>query len=163
MRLHDLRPADGARHSKKRVARGNSGSGGTYGGRGRKGQSARSGGTKRPYFEGGQLPFVRRLPFRRGFKNVFRVDYTPVNLAVLDALFEAGESVTPDALTARGVLRHASEPFKVLGHGGLTKALTVHAPRFSTAARAAVEAVGGTCEDLDDTYRRAGMGRRYNR
>jgi large subunit ribosomal protein L15 len=163
MKLHDLRPADGSRRDKKRVARGNSGSGGTYGGRGRKGQNARSGGAKRPYFEGGQLPFVRRLPFRRGFKNVFRVEYTPVNITVLDALFEAGDAVTPGLLTERGVLRHPDEPFKVLGHGGLTKALAVHAPRFSASARVAITAVGGTCEELTDTYRLAGMGRRYNR
>jgi large subunit ribosomal protein L15 len=163
MRLHDLGPAEGARRAKKRVARGNSGSGGTYGGRGRKGQNARSGGVKRAYFEGGQLPFVRRLPFRRGFKNVFRIDYTPVNLAVLDTLFEAGEVVTPIGLTERGVLRHPGEPFKILGHGGLTKALAVQAPRFSAAARSAIAAVGGTCEAIDDSYRRAGMGRRYNR
>ncbi len=163
MKLHDLGPPDGARRARKRVARGNGGSGGTYAGRGRKGQNARSGGAKGPYFEGGQLPFVRRLPFRRGFKNVFRVEYTPVNLMVLDELFEAGAAVTPEALAAEGVLRHPNEPYKVLGHGGLTKALVVHAPRFSEAARSAIASVGGTCEALEDVYRRPGMTRRYDR
>jgi large subunit ribosomal protein L15 len=163
MKLHDLRPPRGAVRPAKRVARGNGGSGGTYAGRGRKGQNARSGGAKGPYFEGGQLPFVRRLPFRRGFKSIFRVDYTPVNLELLDKLFEAGAVVTPADLAARGVLRDVTEPFKVLGGGGLTKALTVHAPRFSGAARTAIAAVGGSCEAMEDDYRLAGMGRRYNR
>jgi len=163
MKLHDLRPAAGAAKRRKRVARGNGGQGGTYAGRGRKGQNARSGGTKGPYFEGGQLPFVRRMPFRRGFKNIFRVDYTPVNVSVLDLHFEPGATVAPEDLVSRGILRHADEPYKVLGHGGLTKALTVYAPRFSEAAREAITAVGGTCEALPDGYRRKGMGRRYNR
>ncbi len=163
MKLHDLRPVPGASKARKRLARGNGGHGGTYAGRGRKGQNARSGGAKGPYFEGGQLPFVRRMPFRRGFTNIFRVGYTPVNLAILDALFEPGATVRPVELVARGVLRHVDEPYKVLGHGGLTKALTVYAPRFSEAAKSAIAAVGGSCEALDDDYRRQGMGRRYNR
>lgn len=163
MRLHDLQPSPGATKRRKRVARGNGGSGGTYAGRGRKGQNARSGGTKRPYFEGGQLPFVRRMPFRRGFTNIFRVGYTPVNLAVLDAIFEAGATVGPDELVAHGILRRTDEPYKVLGGGGLTKALTVIAPRFSKAAQSAIDAVGGSCQELEDAYRRAGMGRRYDR
>jgi large subunit ribosomal protein L15 len=163
MKLHDLGPNPGARRPKKRLARGNAGQGGTYAGRGRKGQNARSGGAKGPYFEGGQLPFVRRIPFRRGFKNIFRVTYTPVNLAVLDALFEAGDTVSPAELAAHGVLRNAGEPFKVLGHGGLTKALTVRAPRFSEAARTAIAAVGGSVEELEATFRRPGMGRSHRR
>jgi large subunit ribosomal protein L15 len=163
MRLHDLGPTPGSRRPAKRVARGNSGSGGTYGGRGRKGQHARSGGVKGPYFEGGQLPFVRRLPFRRGFKNIFRVDYTPVNLAALEEHFSAGDVVTPEALVERGILRSVAEPFKVLGHGGLTIALTVKAPRFSEAARSAITAVGGTTEDLEDDFTRPGMGRSIQR
>jgi large subunit ribosomal protein L15 len=163
MKQHDLSPPPGAKRPRKRVARGNSGSGGTYAGRGRKGQNARSGGAKGPYFEGGQLPFVRRVPFRRGFKNIFRVEYTAVNLAVLEALFEAGAVVTPEALAERGVLRSAGEPYKVLAHGGLTKALTVHAPRISAGAREAITAVGGSVEALEDAYRRPGLRRRYDR
>lgn len=163
MKLHDLAPTPGSQRPRKRIARGNAGSGGTYGGRGRKGQGARSGGGKAAYFEGGQLPFVRRMPFRRGFTNVFRVEYAPVNLDVLDALFEAGDTVSPARLAEIGVLRDVAEPYKVLGQGALTKPLTVQAPRFSASAREAIAAVGGRAEDLDDTYRRAGMGRRYNR
>jgi large subunit ribosomal protein L15 len=163
MKLHDLGPAEGGRKSRKRVARGNAGAGGTYAGRGRKGQAARSGGTKAPYFEGGQLPFVRRLPYRRGFTNVFRVEYTPVNLSALEGLFDAGAEVTPEALVAAGLLHRASEPFKILGHEGLTKALVVSAPRFSAAARQAILDAGGSCHDLADDYARPGMGRRYDR
>ncbi|MFN2115163.1 MAG: 50S ribosomal protein L15 [Anaerolineae bacterium] len=163
MRLHDLGPAKGAGKKRRRIARGNSGRGGTYAGRGRKGQKARAGGGKAPYFEGGQLPFVRRLPFKRGFKNIFRVEYTPVGVAVLDERFDDGDTVTPEALVDAGVLRHVDEPYKVLAGGEITKALTVQAPRFSGAARADIEAAGGSCSDLADDYRRAGMGRSHRR
>lgn len=166
MKQHDLAPAPGARRDRKRVGRGDSGAGGTYAGRGRKGQNARSGGGKKAYFEGGQLPFVRRLPFRRGFTNIFRVRYVPVNTRQLEALFEAGADVTPDMLVAAGLIRYTTdrhEPYKILGTGELAKALTVHAPRFSESARAAIVAAGGTCEDLPDDFRRPGMGRTLQR
>ncbi len=163
MKLNDLRPPKGAKKNRRRVARGNSGRAGTYAGRGRKGQGSRSGGTKAPYFEGGQLPFVRRLPYRRGFKRVFRVHYTAVNIGHLDELFEARAEVTPEALVEAGLLRDVSEPYKVLAEGGLEKALVVHAPRFSAAAREAIEATGGECVFVDDSYRLPGMGRRRKR
>jgi large subunit ribosomal protein L15 len=163
MKQHDLGPAEGATASRKRVARGNAGAGGTYAGRGRKGQASRSGGTKRAYFEGGQLPLVRRVPFRRGFKNIFRVRYTPVALTDLEAHFDAGAEVTPEALVAAGVLHQIDEPYKVLAEGDLAKALVVFAPRFSGAAREAIGAAGGTCRELADDYRRAGMGRGHRR
>lgn len=163
MRLHDLRPASGATRPRKRVARGNSGSGGTYAGRGRKGQASRAGGTKAPYFEGGQLPFVRRLPFKRGFKNIFRVAYTPVTVDRLAEVFADGATVLPDDLVGARIIAHADEPYKVLAGAAMTKALTVHAPRFSLAARAAIEAAGGACNDLADEYRRPGMGRGHRR
>lgn len=166
MKLHDLSPSAGSTKRRRRVARGNSGTGGTYGGRGRKGQGQRSGGGKAPYFEGGQLPFVRRLPFRRGFNNIFRVEYAAVNLRQLDELFEAGDEVTPEALVAAGLLRSSRgevEPYKILASGELGKALTVHAPRFSEAARKAIEDAGGSCTDLADDYRRPGMRREHRR
>jgi large subunit ribosomal protein L15 len=163
MELSDLGPAEGARRGRKRVGRGNAGRGGTYAGRGRKGQAARSGGTKAPYFEGGQLPFVRRLPYRRGFTNIFRVEYTPINLGALDERFEADAEVTPEALAEAGLLRQPREPYKVLAEGSLTKALVVHAPRFSAAARQAIVDAGGRCADLADEYTLPGMGRRYDR
>jgi large subunit ribosomal protein L15 len=145
------------------VGRGNAGRGGTYAGRGRKGQNARSGGAKGPYFEGGQLPFVRRLPYRRGFTNIFRVAYTPLNLATLEALFDAGAEVTPERLVEAGALRRVDEPYKVLGQGTLYKPLVVQAPRFSAAARAAIEQAGGRCEELADDARRPGMRRAHRR
>lgn len=148
MNLHDLRPDAGARKRRRRVARGNAGRAGTYAGRGRKGQHSRSGGVKAPYFEGGQLPFVRRLPFKRGFKPLARIERTPVNLAALDARFESGASVTPQALVSAGLLRRADEPYKVLAQGELGKPLEVHAERFSDAARSAIEAAGGRCHAL---------------
>lgn len=163
MQLHDLAPDKGATKAKRRVARGDGGAGGTYAGKGVKGQNARSGGAKAPYFEGGQLPFVRRLPFKRGFKNVFRVEYTPVNLDSLAERFADGSEVTPETLVAMGLIGNASEPFKVLAGGELAKGLAVHAPRFSAAARTAIEGAGGSCHELPDTYRVPGMRRRIRR
>ncbi len=163
MKLHDLRPAAGANRRRRRVARGNSGRGGTYAGRGRKGQGARSGEGRRPYFEGGQLPFVRRLPFRRGFKRLFKVVYSPVNLDDLDARFSSGADVTVEALVEAGLLRSVDEPYKVLAQGEVKKKLTIHAPRFSKAAREAIEKAGGACVYVPDGYRRLGLSRPHPR
>jgi large subunit ribosomal protein L15 len=163
MRLDELRPAAGARRRAKRVGRGNAGRGGTYAGRGRKGQGAREGGGKGAYFEGGQLPFVRRLPRLRGFTNIFRVQYTPIGLDDLQQHFRAGQRVTPDRLVDAGLLRRSSEPYKILASGELTKRLTVQAPRISATARQAIEAQGGSWSPLPDDYRRAGMGRSLQR
>lgn len=163
MQLHDLTPADGATKRRKRIARGNGGRGGTYAGRGVKGQNARTGGAKEPFFEGGQLPFVRRLPFIRGFTNIFRVEYTPVNVSRIEALFDTGATVTPLGLFEAGVLKNVTEPYKVLGGGKLAKSLTVQAPRFSAAARTVIEGAGGTCESLADEFKRAGMRREHKR
>jgi large subunit ribosomal protein L15 len=149
VKLHDLGPDQGAHKKRRRVARGNAGRGGTYAGRGRKGQNARPGGSKAAYFEGGQLPFVRRLPFKRGFKPIGRVTLAAVNIESLEALFAPGAEVTPDALVAAGILRSADEPYKVLGQGDLTKRLAVHAPHFSASARAAIEQAGGACHALE--------------
>lgn len=145
MKLHDLAPDPGSGRPRKRVGLGNGGKGGTYAGRGVKGQGAREGGGKKAYFEGGQLPFVRRLPFRRGFKSPFRVRFTPVNLADLEQRFPTGAEVTMEALVAGGLLSGRREPYKILGEGSLGKALKVHAPRFGEEARKAIEAAGGEC------------------
>lgn len=163
MRLEDLKPDVGARRPRKRIARGNSGSGGTYAGRGRKGQGARAGSGRKAYFEGGQLPFVRRLPFRRGFKRVWKVIFAPVNLLDLEDRFEAGTDVTALALTEAGLLRKPSEPYKVLGNGDLSKKLTVHAPGFSASARTAIESAGGTCVVAEGEIVRPGLARPHPR
>ncbi|MBC7240861.1 MAG: 50S ribosomal protein L15 [Anaerolineae bacterium] len=147
MKLHELRPLPGSKKNRKRVGRGISSGHGKTAGRGTKGQRARSGGVKPPYFEGGQLPLVRRLPFKRGFVNIFRVEYTPVNLERLD-VFEAGSVVTPETLAAAGVIKSAKKPVVILGRGEVDRPLTVKAHRFSESARAKIEAAGGTVEVL---------------
>ena len=148
MKLHELRPAEGAKRKRNRVGRGIAAGQGKTAGRGTKGQNSRSGGGVRPYFEGGQLPLVRRLPFKRGFTNIWRVEYTPVNLARL-AEFEAGSEVSPQTLAAAGIIRTSSELVVVLGQGELDRPLTVKAHRFSQSARQKILAAGGQVEDLE--------------
>ena len=152
MSIHanDLAPPRGATRPRKRLARGNSAGGGTYAGKGLKGQNSRSGGGVRPGFEGGQMPLIRRLPTLRGFNNRWRVPYQPVNLDTLEERFEAGDEVTPESLRAAGVLRHLREPVKVLARGELSKPLTVRVHRVSAAARARIEGAGGTVALIDD-------------
>lgn len=147
MRLYELAPPKGARKQRTRVGRGLGSGKGTTAGKGTKGQKARSGGSIPPYFEGGQLPLVRRLPYRRGFVNPSRVEYRPVNLRSL-AVFPAGSVVDPPALAAAGLLNDPGERVKVLGDGELDRALTVRAHRFSKKARDRITAAGGTAEEL---------------
>lgn len=149
MKLHDLRPEPGSVKRKKRVGRGISAGQGKTAGRGTKGQSARSGGTKGPFFEGGQLPLVRRLPFKRGFTNIFRIEYQEVNLDSLQARFNDGDAVTPETLVAKGLVRDADKPVAVLGRGELTHKLTVQAHRFTTSAQEKIEKAGGAIEKLE--------------
>jgi large subunit ribosomal protein L15 len=149
MKLHDLKPAVGAKTSKKRVGRGLGSGQGTYAGRGKKGQHARSGGTKAPYHQGGNLPIVRKLPFVRGvgFTSRNKVYYSPVNLGDLND-FGAGTEINPMVLTAAGLIHSAGEPVVILGHGDLDKALTIRTHRISESARQKIEAAGGTIEIL---------------
>ncbi|MBP7963112.1 MAG: 50S ribosomal protein L15 [Caldilineaceae bacterium] len=148
MKLHDLRPAEGATQKRKRVGRGTGSGKGKTAGRGTKGQNSRTGGGVRPTFEGGQLPLVKRLPKLRGFSNRFKVSYNPVNLDSIERLFEAGADVNPDSLTLAGLLRGAEEPVVILGRGELAKAVTVKAHRVSAGAKAKIEAAGGSVEVL---------------
>lgn len=144
MKLHDLKPAEGSKHRKIRKGRGEAAGKGKTAGRGTKGTGARK---NVPLgFEGGQMPLQRRLPKLPGFTPINRVEYQPVNLAQLDKHFAAGDTVDAAALVKVGVLRDADEPFKVLGHGELTKKLTVVAGKFSASAKEAIEAAGGTIE-----------------
>ena len=142
-RIHDLRPSPGATHSRKRVGRGPGSGHGKTAGRGYKGQKSRTGYRHQRGFEGGQMPLHRRIP-KRGFTNIFRVEYDIVNISDLDR-FEAGAAVTLEALAERRLARR-SRPVKILGDGEITKALTVSAHKFSAAARASIEAAGGRCE-----------------
>jgi large subunit ribosomal protein L15 len=146
MGLHGLAPARGATRSRKRVGRGPGSGHGKTAGRGNKGQKSRSGYRHQRGFEGGQMPLHRRIP-KRGFTNIFRVEYDIVNIADLDR-FDAGDSVTPEKLALRR-LAHGRRPVKILGDGELTKALTVSAHKFSASARSRIEAAGGSCEVLN--------------
>jgi large subunit ribosomal protein L15 len=147
MKLHELHSPSGARKTRKRVGRGIAAGQGKTAGRGTKGQAARSGGTKGPYFEGGQLPLVRRLPFKRGFTNIFKVNYVPVNLYRLEE-FEAEGEVTPETLAAAGIIKSATLPVAILGQGNVEQPLVVKAHRFSASARAKIEEAGGSVEEL---------------
>jgi large subunit ribosomal protein L15 len=144
MDLSNLSPAPGSRSSRKRLGRGTGSGLGKTSGRGHKGKGARSGGNTHPRFEGGQMPLQRRLP-KRGFHNPFRTPYTVINLAKLEASFEAGAVVDAEAMVARGLVRKG-QPVKVLGHGTLSKALTVKANAFSDTAKAAIGSAGGSAE-----------------
>lgn len=149
MQLHDLRPPAGSHKRKKRIGRGMASGTGKTSGRGIKGQNARSGGGKGPYFEGGQLPLVRRLPFRRGFTNIRRVEYKPVNVEFLQERFGEGyQEITPEVLVETGVIKSSDKAVAILGNGEITAALTVKAHRFSKSAREKIEAAGGTVEVL---------------
>ena len=149
IRANDLRPPVGATRKRKRVGRGNAAGGGTYAGRGLKGQNSRSGGGVRLTFEGGQMPLVRRVHTLRGFHNKWRVEYQPVNLLTLQRRFNDGDTVTPETLRAVGAVSNLRHPVKILGAGELTKKLAVSAHKFSAAARAGIEQAGGTVTVLD--------------
>jgi large subunit ribosomal protein L15 len=148
VKVHDLEPAPGSRTRRRRPARGIGGRRGKTAGRGMKGQGARD--TVKPGFEGGQTPLARRTPKAKGFKNPFRVEYAVVNLDTLEA-FDSGGEVDPGALRARGLVAKQGL-VKILGRGQLTKALTVRAHAFSRAARSAIEAAGGSVEQLPSPY-----------
>jgi len=144
MKLHELKPAAGSRKSPKRVGRGPGSGTGKTAGRGHKGQKSRSGYSKKPGFEGGQMPLHRRLP-KRGFTNIFRTEYRVVNVERLGG-FEAGSVVDPEVLLKAGLLAKGKDGVKVLGNGEIGVALTVRAHRFTGSAAKKIEAAGGTAE-----------------
>ena len=147
MRQHELSPAPGSRKDRKRVGRGDGSGHGTYSGRGLKGQKSRSGYSRKPGFEGGQLPIIKRLPRKRGFTNIFRIEYSIVNLDRLNS-FPADSEVTPEALLKAGVVKSLGRPVKILADGQLSKPLVIKANKFSAAARAKIEAAGGKAEEI---------------
>jgi large subunit ribosomal protein L15 len=144
MKLHDLKPAVGATTAPKRLGRGTGSGLGKTSGKGHKGAKARSGGGKRPGFEGGQMPLTMRLP-KRGFTNKWRVEYATVNVERLN-IFEDGEVVTPVELVESGILKNVQDGVKILGNGEITKKLTVKATKFTQAAKEKIEAAGGKVE-----------------
>jgi large subunit ribosomal protein L15 len=145
MRLHDLKPRPGARHRRKRLGQGEASGHGKTSGRGGKGQTARSGSSIRPGFEGGQMPLIRRIP-KRGFNNARHTTrYLPVNLEALNR-FDDGTRVDEAALRNAGLANGRGAGIKILGDGDLTRKLTVSVHAFSASAKAKIEAKGGTCE-----------------
>jgi large subunit ribosomal protein L15 len=148
VRQNNIVPAPGSRKARKRVGRGNGSGHGTYSGRGCKGQKSRAGYRMRPGFEGGQLPLIKRLPRKRGFVNIFRTEYSTVNIGLLNT-FEAGSEVTPEKLVAAGMVKSLRNPIKILADGDINHPLTVKANKFSASARAKIEAAGGQAEEVE--------------
>jgi large subunit ribosomal protein L15 len=155
--LHNLSPAPGSRHARKRVGRGEGSGTGKTSGRGQKGWGARSGAKQRSRFEGGQNPIHMRMRKLRGphmKKSMpfepFRTQTQPVNLVDLEARFESGTAVTLEELTAKRLATRKGVPVKVLAKGSISKPLTVHAHGFSRAAREQIEAAGGTCQIIEE-------------
>ncbi len=147
MEQNELKPPFGAKHKRKRVGRGDGSGHGTYSGRGCKGQKSRSGGGVRLGFEGGQLPLIKRLPRKRGFVNIFREEYSVVNIGKLN-VFEANSEVTPQTLLDVGLIKSLNNPVKILGDGEIDRPLTVKANKFSSTAQGKIEAAGGSVEGI---------------
>ena len=148
MRIHELQPPAGSTRTSIRIGRGHGSGKVKTGGKGTKGQNARAGGGVPPYFEGGQLPLIRKLPYRRGFRNPFRVEFRVVNVRDL-AQFPTGSTVGPEEFEIAGVVRGKAGPVKILGQGELTIKLTVRAHRFSAGAREKIDFAGGTAETIE--------------
>jgi large subunit ribosomal protein L15 len=148
MKLHDLRPSEGATQKRKRVGRGTGSGKGKTSSRGTKGQNSRTGGGVLPVFEGGQMKLVKRLPKMRGFNNRFKVSYAAINLDTMDRVFESGATVNAASLAAVGLLGKLSDPIVILGRGEITKPLHLQVERISESARQKIEVVGGSVEIL---------------
>lgn len=144
MRIEELGPNPGAKKNKKRVGRGDGSGHGKTATRGENGQKARPGGGKAPGFEGGQMPFVRRMP-KRGFSNIFRKEYATVNLRDIEKVTGA-DVISPEILFDEGIVNKIGAGIKVLAHGELTHAVTVQAHKFSKSAVQKIEAAGGKAE-----------------
>lgn len=147
MQQNELYPAPGSRKNRKRVGRGNGSGHGTFSGKGIKGQKSRSGYQLQRGFEGGQLPIIKRLPRKRGFYNIFRVEYSPVNVGALGC-FSAGTEINVDVLYKAGLVDSLTRPVKILADGELKNAVTVKANKFSEAAKAKIAAAGGKVEEI---------------
>ena len=145
MKLHELSPVEGSKKKSKRIGRGHGSGWGKTAGKGHKGQKARSGGSIRPGFEGGQMPLQRRVP-KRGFNNIFAKNVVAVNLSALNRKFNDGDTVDAEALKAAGVVKNGFYAVKVLGNGKIDKKLNVKVSAYSKSAKAAIEAAGGKAE-----------------
>ena len=145
MKLHELSPVEGSKKKSKRIGRGHGSGWGKTAGKGHKGQKARSGGSIRPGFEGGQMPLQRRVP-KRGFNNIFAKNVVAVNLSALNRKFNDGDTVDAEALKAAGVVKNGFDAVKVLGNGKIDKKLNAKVSAYSISAKAAIEAAGGKAE-----------------
>jgi large subunit ribosomal protein L15 len=147
MQQHNLKPPAGATHKRKRVGRGDGSGHGSYSGRGCKGQKSRSGGGVRLGFEGGQLALIKRLPRKRGFVNIFKTEYSIVNVGELKA-FSPNAEITPKELLDIGLIKSFKYPVKILGDGDIDRPLSVKANKFSAAAEKKIVAAGGKAEAI---------------
>ena len=148
VRQNSIAPAPGSKKDRKRVGRGDGSGNGTYSGRGSKGQKSRAGYKMRPGFEGGQLPLIKRLPRKRGFTNIFRIEYSTVSVGKLSA-FESGSEVDLEKMVAAGLVKSLRKPVKVLADGDIKHPLMVKANKFSASAKAKIEAAGGMVEEVE--------------
>ena len=148
MNLHELQPAAGSVKDVKRIGRGHGSGQGKTAGKGHKGQKARSGGSIRPGFEGGQMPLQRRMP-KRGFNNIFAKEFATVNVSELEKRFENGAVVDAEALIESGAIKDAKDGIKILGNGELSKNITVKAVKFTASAKEKIEKAGGTAEVIE--------------
>ncbi len=147
MRQNELSPAPGAKKSRKRVGRGDGSGHGSFSGRGCKGQKSRSGFKRKRGFEGGQMPLTKRSPEKRGFVNIFRTEYSVVNLNELNR-FESGSKVTPEKLVAAGLVKSLNRPVKILADGTIKNPIMVKAHKFSATAKTKIEVIGGSVEEM---------------
>ena len=149
MRQDELHPAAGAKKATKRLGRGYGSGHGACSGRGNKGQKSRSGHNIPRGFEGGQMPLIKRLPQKRGFKNRFKIKFNLVSLQALN-IFESGSEVTPETMLAAGLIKTSAQPVKILADGELDRPLTVRANKFSETAKAKIEKLGGKAEEMEN-------------
>ena len=149
MQQHSLKSPQGSKKNRKRVGRGDSSGSGSYSGKGMKGQKSRSGGGVRPGFEGGQLPLIKKLSALRGFNNIFRREFIPINLNTISKLYEKDNEISPETLVEKNVLKDTKSPIKILGHGEINFSVKVTAHKFSRSAKDKIIAAGGTIQELE--------------
>ncbi len=145
--LNNIKPSKGSTHKKKRVGRGPGSGLGKTAGRGHKGQKSRSGYSSRPGFEGGQMPLQRRLP-KRGFTNIFKKQWIEISLAKIEENFNSGDTITPEVLHERGLIKKAKHDLVILGTGNLSKSFTISAHRFTKTAKDKIEKAGGAATEI---------------
>ncbi len=149
MQQHSLKSPQGSKKNRKRVGRGDSSGSGSYSGKGMKGQKSRSGGGVRPGFEGGQLPLIKKLSALRGFNNIFRREFIPINLNTISKLYETDNEISPETLVEKNVLKDTKSPIKILGDGEINFSVKVTAHKFSRSAKDKIIAAGGTIQELE--------------